>query len=336
MPLSANGGSMRNILEILYSPLIREAYNLPPVNTICFLKSSEITTITFDGEEHPFYTAIGKLVEQLDQDAQFRVVPIREYAGDVPKVILDAAKEVGKANLILDLTAGEKDITGSLYTSACLAEIENTIYVDVRRDPVSRTFYTVQRSDKNILDKVSIIKFKSINEIERLASLNMKDFIFYKKYLESVIPDRDESTLLHFQNAIASYFKRDQDAYRNCIRDIGLINEQTLKRIADYLRTRCTPCVKSDKADLILLYSAQQRYEEIVRRSSSTFDDSAQRTLVSFFSHFPACFEMISMIRNYRNMASHNKGFTPCKDDAKLVIDTMLRICKSLSETEVT
>ena len=50
------------------------------------------------------------------------------------------------------------------------------------------------------------------------------------------------------------------------------------------------------------------------------------------FSHFPAIFEMVSAIVNYRNLVSHPKQFEPGRDDAKMVIDLMLRVCRSLSE----
>ena len=333
MPLSTNGASMRNVLEVLYSSKVQSNYSLPTIGTVCFLRSPDCGIVNLDGSELPYCTAVGELMSQVDPYAQFRFTLIREYATDVPQIILDAAKEVGKSKLILDLTAGKKDITGSLYTSACLAEIENTIYVDVHRNPDTRTFFTLQQDDPDILDKVNVIKFKSISEIERLASLNMKDFIFYKKYLEDVVTEDDEATILQFQNAIASYFKRDQDSYRNCIRDIGLINENVLSKIAADLRTNCCQYVKNDKPDLIVLYAAQQHYEKLIRDNDAIGDDAAKK-LVNLFSHFPACFEMISMIRNYRNLVSHNKGFTPCRDDAKLVLDTMLRILKSLSEVQ--
>lgn len=335
MPLSTNGASMRNVLEVLYSQRIQATYSLPAVNTICFLRSSDSVTIDINGKAMPCCEAIDILMEDIDPDAQIRFARIREYATEVPEIILKAAKEVGKSKLILDLTAGKKDITGSLYTSACLAEIENTIYVDVHRDPDARTFFTIRRDDPKILEKVNVIKFKSISEIEKLASLNMKDFIFYKKYLETVVPAEDEATLLQFQNAIASYFKREPDSYRNCIRDIGLINENVLSKLVNYLRSYTCSCVKADKPDLITLYAAQQRYEKIVRESPIALDSDDDRKLTTLFSHFPACFEMISMIRNYRNLVSHNKGFIPCKDDAKLVLDTMLRILKSLSDAKV-
>lgn len=333
MPVSVNGASMRNILNVLFSSVVREQYRLPKVQTISFLHPEEVVkTVTIDGEKLSVVEACHRLVKEVATGVEVRFVPVIDYAKDIPQTILKAVKEVGKANLILDLTSGKKDITGILYTAACISEIENMIYIDVCRDNSTGEFYALSKSDPDIAKKVKLTKFETISEIENLASLNHMDFIIYKKSVEEILPDQNDDYHVKFNHAIDSYFSK---GYVNCIREIGLLNESIIKRVANSFLKQFKETREKGASDLGTILKYQRKYEECddpKRRNGKKDLQEAYDTMHPIFNRFPAIFEMVSAITNYRNLVSHPKPFKPERDDAKLVIDLMLRVCRSLSE----
>lgn len=91
----------------------------------------------------------------------------------------------------------------------------------------------------------------------------------------------------------------------------------------------------------------QQKYEECAdpkRRRPGKGAGSKERAaelkvrydeLHPVFSRFPALFEMLSMLTNFRDLVSHDKRFNPRRDDAKLAMDVMLRLLWSMSELKM-
>ena len=338
MPVSINGASMRNILNVLFSPVIREQYRIPKIQTISFLHQESVAkAVMVNGKKLSAVEACHQLVKEVDMGVEVRFVPIIDYAKEIPQTILKAVKEVGKSNLVLDLTSGKKDITGILYTAACISEIENMIYIDVCRDAGTGDFHLLSAADSKIGDKVKLTKFETISEIENLASLNHMDFIIYKKSVQEILPENDgtpnnEDYHVKFNHAIDYYFRKE---YQNCIREIGLLNESIMKRLANAFSTLFEEACPKGMRNLDIIMKLQMKYEECAdpkRRDGKVGLQKAYERLHPVFDHFPAIFEMVSAIHNYRNLVSHDKHFTPMRDDAKLVIDLMLRVCRSLFE----
>ena len=337
MPVSDNGASMRNILNALFSPVIREQYRLPSIQTVSFLfqdavvKEAVTKKVKIDGEKLSMPEACLRLVKEVEPKAEVRFVTVVDYAKDIPQTILKAVKEVGKSNLVLDLTSGKKDITGILYTAGCISEIENMIYIDCR-DEETGEFYTLSISDKEIAKKVKLTKFETISEIENLASLNHMDFIIYKKSVQEILPNQNEDYHVKFNHAIDYYFGKD---YQNCIREIGLLNESIVKRLAEFLLEHFQDPRLKGTDNLGTILNLQREYEKCANPKRWNEKNGLQQTyekMQPVFSHFPAIFEMVSAVVNYRNLVSHPKQFEPGRDDAKMVIDLMLRVCRSLSE----
>ena len=340
MPVSINGMAMRNILGVLFSKIIRKQYQLPKVTVVSFLQTVDVENVRIDGEVVPAYVACQRLAKEIDPSMEIRMVPINDYSKEIPSVILKAVREFGKDGLILDLTSGKKDITGTLYTAACIGEIGNMIYVDVKRDEGTGEFYVVSAADEKIAEKVKLTKFKTIGEMENLASINCMDFIIYKKTVQEILPRTLEKFLSPFNRAIDDYFSRANGAYVNCIREIGLINESVIVLVANRLRSLMPEI--DEKNDLRLIQQVQMNYEECADPNRRKRGDEARRHLLQerykklhiVFKLFPALFEMISLVTNYRNLVSHNKSFLPQRDDAKLVMDTMLRIFRCLADAK--
>lgn len=339
MPVSVNGASMRNILNVLFSPIVRKKYKLPEIKVVSFLHQEEVVkSVLVDNDRCSVVEACHRLVKEMDAGVEVRFVPIVDYAKEIPQTILKAVKEVGKANLVLDLTSGKKDITGILYTAACISEIENMIYIDVCRNDNTGEFYSLSKADAEIEGKVKVTKFETISEMENLASLNHMDFIIYKKSVQEILPcDKEmlpsyEDYAGKFNHAIDYYFRKE---YQNCIREIGLLNESIAGCVAEAFLARFNTSRAKGCSDLDVIMNFQRDYERCADPKRRNEKEERRKTydrMYPIFSRFPAIFEMVSAIQNYRNLVSHDKRFTPMRDDAKLVIDLMLRVCRSMSD----
>ena len=147
MPLSTNADSMMNILNIIFCRECSEKYNLPAVNKITLLDSSaQSSEIILNGEMVDEWQLLAAIRDMLgDSCIEIRHSIITSYAKDIPRVIMSGVKEVGKENIIIDLTCGKKDITGSLYTTASIGQIEHMIYVEVPR--IKGVFPKFDRND---------------------------------------------------------------------------------------------------------------------------------------------------------------------------------------------
>lgn len=345
IPLSINAGSVRNVLNVLCSPVVARKYGLPAIRDVEFLRTPEISQVKDGGESLEPWTAVGRITDELGLDGKIK--RINDYAVDIPKCILEEVRTVGRENVVLDLTSGKKDITGSLYTSACIAEIPNMVYVDVKRDEATNQFNVLSHDDAHILDKVKLTKFKTIGEIENLASANGMDFIIYKKAVQEIVPRQQDTIDANFNHAIEAYFRKEEHTYRECIRNVGLILERVLVILDSALKRRFPSLWKSDIKVLQAVMDLQQKYEECAdpkRRRPGKGTGGKGRAeelnarygqLHPVFSHFPALFEMLSMLTNFRNLVSHDKRFNPRRDDAKLAMDVMLRLLRSMSELKM-
>lgn len=325
---------MSNILNVIFSPVIREKFKFPTIKKITFLQTADTKEIIIDKKSYSVADGCDLLLERIGgEDIEIRRKTVKTPAIDIPQIILSAVKEVGKENLILDLTVGKKDITGFLYTAACISELRNTIYVDVLRNPQTSNFYNLEIDDKTIDQKIKITQFQAIQEIENLASLNCMDFILYKKSIDEFVPKCDENNFSRFHHAIDSYFAKE---HKNCIRDIGEINENLIFRFSKFFKANFSEYYKENKYKFFSIRDLQSSYEQFLDPKKQALGEAQFKALHSFFGHFPALFEMLSLVKNYRNLASHDNSFAHelKRDDAKLVIDTELRLFRSLSEIE--
>ena len=335
IPISTNGASMRNVLNVLYSCRVQEKYGLPRFGIVTFLVTPDVKTVKLDGESLPYFATCQKLVSGLSPAIEIRCKPIANYAEDIPSTILSAVKENGKSLLIMDLTSGKKDITGMLYTAACISEISNMVYVDVTRNQETGEFRSLSFGDRDILDNVRITKSQTISEIENLASLNGMDFIIYRKSIEETIPDAQERRKSMFRHAVESYFRKQ---YRECIREVGLINEEVVQEVADRLQPLHDTLHEKHKGrygKLTAIRNLQEDYEKLSNPRTESVEAVIAGSLKRFFDNFPALFEMLSALTNFRNNVSHSRAnFEPERGDAKLAMDMMLHVLAGLTKIE--
>lgn len=334
LPLSYNADSMRNIINIVFCDEYCMASGLPLVDKITFLATTEFDSqIDYEGQKITGNEFCQKIRMEIGNDCvEIRQRVVISYAKDIPKVIMDGVREVGKENIIIDLTCGKKDITGSLYTTASIGQIHNMIYVDVPR--INGVFPKLERNDyEGIKDKFRMTRYESLDEIENLASLNEMDFIFYKKNIQEIKQAIDspkiESYCSQIGHVVEEYFSGNEDNYRNAIRTLGLISEEVVSSLGSELYEEFSDLgLKKYNAKRSL--DTIRELEEIYQRKETPAE--TRKKMDPIFSKMPAIFEVFEMIRIYRNRASHYDEFNYKKEEVKLLIDMMLLLFSSMME----
>lgn len=332
IPLSYNADSMRNIINIVFCDEYCKSSDLPFVDKITFLSTSGFDSpILYQGEKLTGYEFCQKISSEIGNDcSETRQRIIVSYAKDIPLVIMDGVREVGKENIIIDLTCGKKDITGSLYTTASISQIHNMIYIEVPR--IDGYFPKLERDNyQEIKDKFHMTRYESLNEIENLASLNGMDFIFYKKNIQEIKQNinspKIESYCSQIEHVVEEYFSNNKDNYRNAIRTMGLISEEIVNSLGFELYNEFSDLVPN-KYNAKRSLDTIRELEDIYLRKETPKE--IRERMDSIFSKMPAIFEMVEILRIYRNRASHYDNFVYAKEEVKLLIDMLLLIFNDL------
>lgn len=308
------------------------------VDKITFLYTSEFNTqIKLENEMISASTFCQMVREELENNCiETRQRVVVSYARDIPRVIMDGVREVGKENIIIDLTCGKKDITGSLYTAASISQIHNMIYIEVPR--INGGFPKLNReSFQDMKDKFKLTRYESLDEIQKLASLNEMDFIFYKKNVQElrqrIANSKLESYCAQIGHVIEEYFSTNIENYRNAIRELGLINEEIMSVVGRELYDQYGDFLNgkkyNDKRSLDTIRNLEEVYQ------SKNTPPETKESLENVFGKTPAMFEMMETFRIYRNKASHYRNHIFSREEVKLLMDMMLLLLNNIIESGI-
>lgn len=336
---SENGNTIRNILAVVLNPISRQENRFPLITKITFIENNTLDHIRLNGETYKLWEGYEKILGSLGlSNIEVRRRKIENNEVDIPNLVVSAVHEVGKNNLIIDLTSGMKDITGPLYTSATLCDICNVIYIEVKRDS-NNSFYTLDLESNDINEKINVRRFRAIEEMQNLASLNSMEFIIYKKILEDLLIDCDSAKFqmfcLNLSAAIEQYFSSQEFKYKDCIRSVGIACEDITGRIKKYLllkidkeiHTKAEDKYKSkDTIEICNKYFLDLSRGKVLNKE----DKSSFQVLSKYFRFIPSIHYMIKTIRTYRNIVSHNIQIDIHREDAKIVLETMLTMVQGL------
>lgn len=148
----------------------------------------------------------------------------------------------------------------------------------------------------------------------------------------------------HLNNTVEYYFQPKNDSIYQCIRSIGIINEELIGLISKNLLKRFEPFNetiekhgKSTKNKSNVFYYidiCNDAYINLCGRNLTTEEDKKTFSKLSeVFSYIPTLSYLLASIKTYRNQASH--GLNDClhKEDAKIVIDFILKILNGLKQS---
>lgn len=339
---SPNGDTIENILRIIFDNQSAMEHSLPHVDRVTFLETEGLTKMKLRGEMYSLSAGYEKIFARLGLEyVEFRRRRIVKYAEEIPAIIMAAIREVGREQIILDLTSGKKDITGSLYTAATICNISNMIYVDVLRHPDTSTFY-VLADEITIQNKYTLSKFHSLDALERLAAQNCMEFVIYKKSVEQ-INDRYRNQSLdiycsHLINAVDNYFNGNAHALSQSIRNIGVINEQLIGVVSRALVNKYQNLNVSFAQNSVFgpISAYSDEYHKLSGKKNRTPAEEVKLTELSkVFSFVPTLFYLLKSIQLYRNLVSHEIHPVINREDAKLMIDMMLKMLNGLCDSDL-
>lgn len=326
-----------NILAILTDESVIHEFELPHVNKILFLESLDLSGINIGGIIHSVGAAFELIWDKMNLNSiEMRKKRIHSMS-DVSDLVSSAVHEVSPENIIIDLTSGRKDLTGSLYTAATISGIKNMVYIEVKKDDAG-SFFDLS-TDPYKIGKFSMKKFEGLSELQELASMNSIEFIEYKKLILNFQSQFDDPSpfvaecVQHMDNAINLYFL---NKYGNCIHTIGLLNEQLVGKVASALKTCFPPVDNNNNSNEAYktIREYQTKYEDLCKnRNRQSEEQKALFVLYDQFFHpVRGAFHLFSLIRSYRNAASH-EGHNFSRDEAKLLIQTMIHILLASSQS---
>lgn len=335
LPSSKTESAIKNILSIMFDANCLKKEKLPFVSKVLFIE-------TDDSKYEGNYS---ELLSSLNLDnVEIRKKRVSCPVSEIPAIIMSAVREVGTEHIIMDLTCGMKDITGSLYTAATLSGIDNITYTSVKHQENNpRAFYDLS-SIANKDEYYILKKYKSIGELTQLASLNCIDIIEYKKDILKIRQRLNgsgniELLCLSLDSAIENYFTSSTASYYSCIQKIGVGNEF----IVGLLSKSFISLFGRDDFD----FHTNQPYENIrkcqekyiklsdkVRKNTITENEQALlNKLNEIFSYIPALYHFVTTLKIYRNRVSHEIATTFSKEDAKLCIEIYFKIINGLCQS---
>ena len=131
---------------------------------------------------------------------EVRVKEMVDYVKDIPEILMSAINETGDQNLVvLDLTNGTKEITGTLYTAGTICGIKQMIYVQVKRNKDGKFYQLCEEEDK--LNLFELTTFKALENIQLLSKLlyySKRDPLFEQLSIELI--NSPKFQLIDYQN----------------------------------------------------------------------------------------------------------------------------------------
>lgn len=346
IPSNKNGDTLLNILSIIFDEATKEKYKFPNISKITFLESDSPeeseNTIILRGEEYSQSDAYRKMISMLGlKGMEVRVKEMVDYVKDIPEILMSAINETGDQDLVvLDLTNGTKEITGTLYTAGTICGIKQMIYVQVKRNKAGKFYRLCEENDK--IDLFELTTFKALENIQVLASMNGMEFVMYKKKIEALRDNRQtvlwESICTRLDDAVNYYFGGNDSDVLHAIQSIGLLNEKIINIVLKKFGTiwdkhnknlnRKKECSYDDLRDCEKWYN---NHKKNIRDGSAKADDIDKwNDYGKLFQSIPNLYDLINAERVYRNAVSHGLVSKLGKEDAKLAIIIMLRIIDGL------
>lgn len=350
IPSTYNGATLKNVLAVVFNKESREKNDIPEIGKVTFLENGLLKKIRIDSELLNPADAYDLLFEKLGLQAiEVRRVKVDDYTSQIPEIVLSAMKEVGAENIVIDLTNGLRDITGSLYSAAILCKISNLLYIEVKKytgENGVESFYELDTVDEEINNKYTLKRFESIKEIEALASMNCMEFVMYSEEVDRIEKNNSSTEIKLLCNnlytAIADYFRGEATYYDQSMRCIGVLNEGLVRRIADFMHGQYGDCIQKTEKKIKgprerievykkMYYSLSQKD---IKADITAEEKALYKKMSTVFDELPALPNMIRSIQDLRNTAAHRTNLSN-KEDAKIMIVLFLRILSGLNKINV-
>ena len=346
IPSNKNGDTLLNILSIIFDEKAKSIYKLPDIRKITFLETDSLNEneniIVIRGEVFSQPEAYKKMLNMLGlKGMEIRVKELVDYVKDIPEVLMSAVNETGDQDqVVLDLTNGTKEITGTLYMAGTICGIKQMIYVQVKRNEEGKFYQLYEKGEK--LDLFDLTTFKALEDIQILASMNGIEFVMYKKKIEALRNNRHsflwESICSRLDDAVNYYFGFNDSDALHAIQSIGLLNEALIKIISKQFKgiwekyNRDSNRKKGFSYDDIRVCEKWYNQQTLKVRNGSISSEKKKQweEYGNIFQYVPNLFDLVNAERVYRNNVSHGLQSSLKKEDAKVAIIIILKIIDGL------
>lgn len=165
-----NRGTLTNVLFSI-NHYIGSTHDIDKVLMLDIQDSGPATaSLSSEGIYESAKQALNRDVEvrqrKIDSDAQVMI----------PRIVVDGAREVGRTNVIVDITSGNKTASAILYASASFCRLEHIYYVNVQRNPSGfPNLWEEPEPQKHF----TVINLAPLQEVQHLAALSHFDLIYY-------------------------------------------------------------------------------------------------------------------------------------------------------------
>ena len=340
---------MLNVLSIIFNKETKKKHGFPNIKKITFLETDDVNEsdpkIKVKEEYLSQADAYKKILNILGlKGMEIRTKELVDYVKDIPEIVMSAINETGDQDqIVLDLTNGSKEITGTLYTAGTICGIEKMIYVQVKRDGDGKFYQLNEEND--LTNLYELTTFKALDDLQILASMNGMEFIMYKKKIDSLrsLKNTDfwNDLCIRLDNAVGYYFDSSDSGTPQAIQNIGIMNEHILGAVIKSFEPIWI-CHEKDKNkkfkydDIRTSQAWYNREEKNIRDGKSKEKDKEKwEDYSKLFRTIPNLFNFIDMERVYRNMVSHGLKPNIKKDDAKIAITIMFNMLDGLLESSL-
>lgn len=235
----------------------------------------------------------------------------------ITDIVNSALKEFGKEQIVVDLTNGTKETTSLLYMASSLSKITNINYINVKKDQEGKFIDLSSVTGKDLGQFIDKKIFEPLQDIKLFGKWNYFDLIFYKESFKDILsqyPPKMSEFVDKWNNqftmGIEQYFD-PKDKFMSSAKTLGLLMEDIYSKIISEFQ-------------LQNLKEFECHFDEIRKKHKhkQVFGDHRDMNFVTDM--------LFSVVRHYRNMASHNIETKFDEIDMQLMIHCILKTVKNI------
>jgi hypothetical protein len=267
----------------------------------------------------------------------------KDLQQNIPARISALIREFGVENVYVDLSNGQKLLTGVFYAVATISQIPN-IYAIQLSSKIDRNRTLEEYKISHDWDYIHI---EPLSEIKNISQSSQIELIFYRdnirqviESLEKVDPRFARDSQYRLENSLTDYFSalvmpdnddKKLELLERCINGIGKISEDIAIKVYDIFSKN--ELIKNKSANSFNSYVDQISGVIIEIKKKNKSESSSYPAGIDSFLMLG---EQLKMMQVYRNFSSHSdRRYTFYQRDARLALDVTLLILDRIAGNQL-
>jgi hypothetical protein len=266
------------------------------------------------------------------------VITDHDIQQKIPTIISSLIREFSINNVYVDLSNGQKILTGVLYAVATISQIPNIYAIELR--PGLDLSKNLQDFTKN--EDWKYVSIKPLSEIKNISQSSQIELIYYRDNIQEVINlleriDRRFAldSRYRLENSLTDYFsalvisddEKKLDLLERCVNGLGKICEDVAFRAIEVFYSN----ELIDRNDF-------KDFNDCINRIYGTLNEIKNPKKNNELKKYPegiyfllALGEQLKMMQVYRNFSSHSdRRYKFNQRDARLALDVTLLILERI------